>query len=133
MKKLLFVSAILLYSQLSSAQLTKANRDSSINTTLATVKKFYVFPEVSDSMEAYINNKNRNGKYDAIADKKELAEQLTIDLQEISKDGHLRVGYDPEPPNAVRDTAPAHIDPKQDKRLQEFLKSENYGVKKFRY
>jgi retinol-binding protein 3 len=53
----------------------------------------YVFPEVAKQMETDIRRRISNKEYDAITSAEEFAKKLTADLQSVSKDKHLRVGY----------------------------------------
>jgi hypothetical protein len=57
--------------------------------------KNYLFPEKGEKMKYLLREKLKNGDYDKITDMKKLAEQLTSDLQDFSKDRHLVVVYSP--------------------------------------
>ena len=56
----------------------------------------YIFPDVAKDMGDLINKKLSKGKYKTKGSPYELAEQLTSDLQSVSKDLHIRVIFDPK-------------------------------------
>ena len=51
----------------------------------------YVYPEIAEQMSAHIRTRLESGEYDEINELNRFAYQLTMDLQEISEDGHLVV------------------------------------------
>jgi C-terminal processing protease CtpA/Prc len=51
----------------------------------------YVFPDVARKMRQAIEARRDGKEYDAVETGQELAKKLTADLQEVSKDKHLRV------------------------------------------
>lgn len=59
------------------------------------LKDNYVFPDMGVKLGEYIIAKHKKGDYDNFNDVKKFAAQLTSDLQEVSKDLHLRVIFDP--------------------------------------
>ncbi|HET7731842.1 MAG TPA: S41 family peptidase [Usitatibacter sp.] len=66
-----------------------------IEATLAAIDKSYVFPEVGERMAKAVKERERMGAYDGIASAREFARALTADLQQVSRDKHLRVAYRP--------------------------------------
>lgn len=69
-----------------------------IEKVLKQLNDFYVFPEVAKEMEKSVRERMRKKEYDQITDGAELAKKLTSDLQAVSRDKHLWVGYSPKPP-----------------------------------
>ncbi|MBS1797451.1 MAG: peptidase [Acidobacteria bacterium] len=59
------------------------------------LNKNYVFPETARQLEAMLREKMRKNEYQKITDGPEFALRLTNDLQAVSNDRHLRVGYSP--------------------------------------
>lgn len=60
------------------------------------LNKYYVFPEKASLMLDYINSQHKNGAYNQIFDTGKLASQLHKDLQQIHKDPHLYIFYNPQ-------------------------------------
>lgn len=55
----------------------------------------YIFPEVATKMTSLLRSKFEKGEYKKIKSPQQFAEVLTRDVQSVSKDLHLRVGFDP--------------------------------------
>lgn len=51
----------------------------------------FVFPEVAKAYATMLRDKLKSGAYDAIDNARVFASKVTADLQEVSKDGHLRL------------------------------------------
>ncbi len=56
----------------------------------------YVFPDIAKKMESTVRERLSKGEYDSVTSARAFATRLTEDLQAISKDKHLRVGYSHE-------------------------------------
>ncbi len=56
----------------------------------------YVYPKTAKKMSSHLYGKLKKGDYKKITSPDEFADQLGKDLRKISKDLHIRVGYDPE-------------------------------------
>ena len=74
-----------------------ATRTQVIDAILTKLNETYVFPEVAKNMEKSIREHATKGEYDQVTSARSFAERLTSDLQEVSKDKHLRVRYSHEP------------------------------------
>ena len=84
--------------------LTPALRSQVIEALITHVRKTYVFPEVAKRIEAALRKKS----YAQITSAKELEKVLTADLQAVSKDKHLKIGYSHEPlPERKPDAKPS--------------------------
>ena len=55
----------------------------------------YIFPDVAKKMNDHLQENYKKGKYNSITSTGTFANQLTSDLQSISKDKHLRVNFNP--------------------------------------
>ena len=71
-------------------------RSQVIEAILQRLKDSYVFPEVAKQMEKSIRERMQKKEYDQITRAAAFARTLTSDLQAVSKDKHLRVGYSHE-------------------------------------
>ena len=110
------LSAALLLSGVSQAQprsgpgagepVDAAMRAKMVDRVSAALNENYVFPDVAKKMEASIRQKLKAGAYDKIANSAELAEVLTRDLREVSKDKHLGIRYAPSKPPELDEDAP---------------------------
>ncbi|HEY8503883.1 MAG TPA: S41 family peptidase [Gemmataceae bacterium] len=92
------------------------------------LKEGYVFPEAAEKMAEAVGAKLKAGDYDGLATGQELARRLTADLQEISKDRHLRVRCSTEPlPERLGGKEPT---PEMVKRMQRQARWRNAGFVK---
>jgi retinol-binding protein 3 len=53
----------------------------------------YVFPDVAKKVEADLRARQKNMEYDAITSSRDFAKKLTEDVQSVSHDKHMRVGF----------------------------------------
>lgn len=96
------------------------------------LNKNYVFPEVAIKMSKILAVNSKNGKYNSLANPGELARQLTNDLQEISKDKHLMVVYNPAiiaRENTLTDEDRTNEEAEWARELVNHIKRDNYGFK----
>jgi hypothetical protein len=85
----------------------------------------YIFPEIADSMSAHIINNLRNGLYQSIFRPEDYAAKLTQDLQSVSHDKHIRVGFNKprKDSSAPRDSSNSKTD------INDILRKDDYGFK----
>jgi hypothetical protein len=81
--------------QSSSGSLDPALRKQVIDGAIDHMQRAYIFADVAEKMADALRAHAAKGAYDAITDGKEFAETLTRHLQEVSRDRHLRMIYDP--------------------------------------
>jgi hypothetical protein len=60
------------------------------------MRRAYIFEDVAEKMAVAVKARAANKEYDAITEPKAFAETLTRHLQEVSKDKHLRIIYNPD-------------------------------------
>jgi retinol-binding protein 3 len=109
-------------------KLDAATRTSVIDNMLREIDKGYVFPEVGRKMDEAIRRRVKNKEYDGVTSARKLAEMLTANLQEVSKDKHLRVGFSPRPlPVQKANEGP---NPEEKARQDAFISSMNYGFER---
>jgi C-terminal processing protease CtpA/Prc len=70
-----------------------ATRQQIVNTLVADLERYYVFPDKAKQYAAMLRAKQQQGAYDGVASAEQFARQLTADLQIIGKDRHLAVEY----------------------------------------
>jgi len=91
----------------------------------------YVFPDKAKKMGMLIKQKLNSKEYDKISDPMLLSEQLTKDLQSISKDKHLRVMYNPKEASELSKSSASHkMKEEVDEQTIQMMKYENCGFKK---
>ena len=78
------------------AALDSTIRATVIDGAIDHMRRAYIFAEVAEKMAAALKARAANNEYDRITDPKAFAETLTTHLQEVSRDKHLRIIYDPE-------------------------------------
>lgn len=111
--------------------LNKEAKMQTINSIADLLNKNYIFPETAKKMQEFISSQMNSGAYENISDPMEFALQMTKDLQAISKDGHIRVGYSPQQVAEIRDMESKQISPEeQDRIFFERLLGDNFGFKK---
>jgi hypothetical protein len=105
-----------------------ATRAKVIDATLASLNKFYVFPDVAKQIEAEIRKHVAAKKYDSITSGIAFAEALTRDLQTVSRDKHMRMRFSPDPiPDRKPDAPPTAA---EQARFRQQMKFWNAGVQK---
>ena len=108
--------------------ITAAERKQVIDNSIARLNDTYVFPDVAKKMEQAVRARAAKGEYDSITSAKALADKLTADFREISKDKHLGVRYSNEP---IPDRAPNEAEtPEELARQRAFSMKVNYGFEK---
>ncbi|WP_066405920.1 S41 family peptidase [Flavisolibacter tropicus] len=122
--------AFQLLSLASFAQLTKVQRDQTIDSVLKVVTERYVFPDMAKKMEAYVRKQQAAKAYDAITDGQQFAARLTQDLRTINNDKHINIEYSPEaiPPEEERELMT--IPPAEKEGYAQMMKHLNYGIRK---
>jgi hypothetical protein len=132
----LLAAAILVVSGASQAQPARgpgepvdaAARAKIVARVAEALNETYVFPDVAKKMEASIRQKLKTGAYDKIAYSAELAEALSRDLREVSKDKHLRIVYAPSAPPGFDSKGPR--DPAAREQERRELGAINFGFEK---
>ncbi|MFP2924495.1 S41 family peptidase [Pyxidicoccus sp. 3LG] len=94
----------------------------------AALNETYVFPDVARKMEARLRQRLKAGAYDAFARSDALAEALTKDLQEVSRDQHLLIRYASAPLPDVASRGPGA--PAAREQLRREQAAENFGFEK---
>jgi hypothetical protein len=60
------------------------------------LRELYVLGDVAEKVAATIEQKLESGAYDDVGDARSFADRLTVDLQAVTEDKHLRVGEAPQ-------------------------------------
>lgn len=90
------------------------------------LKDNYIFPDVAAKMNELITSKLTKGDYNSITDPVKFAQQVTADLQSVSRDKHLRAGFNPQLVKELRARSNAGDDDLPAAFLEQ-MKMGNYG------
>lgn len=115
-------------SQQPDRTIDSATRNQIIDGIISNLNKSYIFLETAKEMEKDLRQRLQNKEYDNITSAAEFAKKLTADLQNISKDKHLRVMYSSQPlPIRPNNAEPTQAEIEED---QKFMRSVNFGFEK---
>ncbi len=123
------ISLSLLITQVNAEELNNLTKKSTVNSITNLLSKNYVYPSVAEKMNSHIQQQLKKGQYAKINDSNAFADQLTEDLQSISKDEHLRIKHDPKRVAAQRER---EVQPESSEVDPDFLRQaqqENFGFK----
>jgi C-terminal processing protease CtpA/Prc len=100
-----------------------------IEAVLKELEESYVFPDVAKKMRETVEGAIKDKKYDAVETGQELATKLTGQLQEVSKDKHLRVmcSTDKLPARPAKEEKPP---PKDQERMRQGGEKLNGGYRR---
>lgn len=113
----------------------RATRLEVIDTLIAKLNAHYVFPDKAKQVEVVLRQHQREGKYDGITDGKQLAKQLSDDIDGVVHDKHLSVdvGARPVPPDNAMPPPPqtrAEWEKQVPPAMLEKILASNLGVEK---
>src|SRR5215216_6123212 len=74
-----------------------AARKEVVENLLKRLNDTYVFPDTAAKVERAVRERLDKGDYDKLTSARQFADKLTADLQEMSRDKHLRVRYSFQP------------------------------------
>ena len=127
----LAVFCLCLWSGISFAQgpndLTADERSTVVDSVNKLLMENYVFPDVAEEMAELLKSKLGEGAYDEITNPQEYASILTADLQSVSKDLHLRVGFNPEQAMRLRAMEDSPDDEEPSPEMLQQLSFNNFG------
>jgi hypothetical protein len=92
----LFVAIFCSVAQSNQPPVTATEQQAVIDTISRLLNSNYIFPEQAKAMGDFLSTNGKQGVYAAITDPVLFSEQLTSDLQSISKDKHIRVRLNPD-------------------------------------
>lgn len=80
-----------------AVEVDRVTRSELIDALIAKLNAYYVFPDKAQQAEAVLRQHQREGKYDGITDGKQLAKQLSEDIDGVIHDKHLLVNASARP------------------------------------
>ncbi|HEY4131683.1 MAG TPA: S41 family peptidase, partial [Gemmatimonadaceae bacterium] len=102
-------------------------RQSAIDGAIANLNEFYVFPDVAKAMGDTLRARLKRGAYDDATNGVAFANTLTLDLQSVSHDKHLRMNFAAQP---IPDRQPGPPTPEMTARYQKQMEQINCGFVK---
>jgi hypothetical protein len=105
--------------------ITPGQRSEVIDSLLKQLNEHYVFPDKAREMEKGIRAHQEKKEYDGITSAKTFAETLTMHLQAISHDKHLRVISSHGPLSRPRKPSP-----EEDLKMRIMMSKSNFGFEK---
>lgn len=86
-----------------SSEISKKERSDIIAKVCTYLEENYVFPEVGKEISELLAENDRSGEYAGTMSPRDFARQLDADLEDLSKDKHLAVFYDPDWVSQIRE------------------------------
>lgn len=91
----------------------------------------YVFPDVAEKVKSQLEANLKSSAYDNIDDPMAFSQKLTMDLQDVTKDKHLRFIFHPEmAADLLKGGNDEELNPLMRKKYEEAMREENYQFKK---
>ncbi|MET0623479.1 MAG: S41 family peptidase [Pyrinomonadaceae bacterium] len=106
-----------------------AARKEVIENLIKRLNETYVFADAAAKMEQAVRARVAKGEYDQITSAKKFAEKLTADVQEVSRDKHLRVRYSAQP-IPERQGGPREPTAEEREQFRRDMARVNYGFQK---
>ncbi|MYM87841.1 hypothetical protein GTP91_11690 [Rugamonas sp. FT82W] len=118
-----------------AVEVDRATRLEVIDTLIAKLNANYVFPDQAQRVEVVLRQRQREGKYDGITDGKQLAKQLSDDIDGVVHDKHMLVDASarPVPPDDAMPPPPqtrAEWEKQVPPAVLERVRASNLGVEK---
>lgn len=117
------------FSQEKELKVNKDEQEQVVRKISKILEDNYVYPETAKKMSSHLSGKLKKGDYKKTTSPGEFADQLGKDLREISKDLHIRVGYDPEAVKRMRRREKNKDDPELLELRLKGLRRTNFGFK----
>ena len=111
-------------SQDANPQIDSSTRETVIEAVLRILAENYAFPDMAQQMVISIRNHQQRKDYDTITDGIQFAEKLTIDLQQVNHDRHIRVRFSAR---SLRETEGGRRSAEEQERTGMVLRKTNFG------
>lgn len=112
-----------------SRQIDAAQKRDAIRELAKLLRARYCVAEVAERAATFIENKIAGGGYDGLAEAQDFADAITVDLQTVTSDRHLRFGVAPPPEPAPAQPGPADAEAARAARLAA-MRRNNFGLVK---
>jgi hypothetical protein len=126
MKTVFLILAVFIF-PVCYGQISDLQKRETVDGILKVLQARYIFPGIADSMQNFVQNNLKSGKYDSITTGSDFAFRLTRDLQQISKDLHLKVEFTES--KLEKDNEDAGENISKEAWMKQILTENNYGIK----
>ncbi len=109
--------------------ITETEQQSVIDSLIHSLENNYVFPQTAKEMGRYLRKQLKADAYKKLTNPIAFGDQLTADLQSISHDKHLRVQFNPDGAQAMRQGRDEGDDGEPDEEFLKSLQRDNFGFK----
>ena len=118
---------MLLLTGMVQAQLSQQEKERSLQQLFDLLSQKYIYEDVAEEVRRQLSLHLSEGRYDTIRTGKEFSFRITKDLQEISKDQHLKLEFAPK-----TDSVTAQEFDKEDHEsfVKNVLEASGYGIRK---
>ena len=118
-----------------TGEIDGATRSEVIDALVARLNANYVFPDKAKQAEAVLRQRQREGKYDGITDGKQLAKQLSEDIEGVVHDKHMQVDFSARPVPSEESMPPppqtrAEWEKQVPPAVRERVRASNLGIEK---
>jgi hypothetical protein len=129
-KKIFFLLMILLSLQINAQTLTAVDKSDILTILIQKIEGIYPFPAVSEKIVAGLETQFSNGYYDDINSPVEFATQLSSSLENLSKDKHMELNYNPDLAKALLEESSDGSDFTEEEAKTEIWN--NYGFRELK-
>lgn len=110
----------------------KAEQQQVVDSVCTILNTNYIYPETAKKIENLLRDNMTKGVYDPLTDPNAFADQLTKDLQSVSNDKHLWVGYNPEQIALLKKSRENPDDKEYEELLLRQLRKNNFGFRELK-
>lgn len=110
----------------------KAEQQLVVDSICSILNANYIYPETAKRIEDLLRENMMKGVYDSLTDPDAFAGQLTKDLQSVSNDKHLWVGYNPEQIALLKKSQENPDDKEYEQLLLDQLRRNNFGFRELK-
>ena len=129
-KKIFFLLFLVISLQISAQTLTKADKTEILGKLIKKIENIYPSAAVSEKIVAGLETQFSNGYYDDINSPVEFATQLSSSLENLSKDKHMELNYNPDLAKALLEESSDGSDFTEEEAKTEIWN--NYGFRELK-
>ena len=129
-KKIFFLLIVITTFQINAQSLTKVDKKEILGKIIEKIENIYPFPEISAKIVTGLETQVSDGYYDDVNSPIEFATQLSSSLENLSKDKHLDLIYNPDLAKALLEESFPSSDFTEEEAKTEIWN--NYGFKELK-
>ena len=113
----------------SDQELDVSTRSAVIESVIKRFNQSYIFPDIAQAIERSVRERISKGEYNKITSPSVLAQTLTANLREVSKDTHVEVVYSEKPLPPMNEIEKAETVAEREKRRRSYARINNGFLK----